>query len=179
VPSGAAEAAVGDVVVSQADRWNDVQILPHPGPGRVARNSIDLRRFTLVEQKTGVRMAVQLKRLLLHNKYDQVVEIQMTPYDTDQTWFLDVAMSGQEPTASVASYSPSLDNPPESCGELTARVDPEAATVALFVPDDCLPDDPAVIKVFSSLGHFPQSGVGYALDKMRVRGGHLVHPDRS
>ena len=176
LPAQAVKADVGDILVNQPDPVGDVKIFPkNHGPTNPMRRSIDLLGFSVVLEETGIQMTVKLKRILgQRSGYDQVIEVQMAPSDSSYLWFDDITMSGQEPTESYASFSPSLDSELHSCGPITATVDKVARTVSMFVSDDCLPDTAAKIKVFSSLGHYRAEGVGYSLDRMKIAGAHVL-----
>jgi hypothetical protein len=177
LPAQALRADPGDILVNQPDPAGDVKLFTkYHGPTKPMRRSIDLLGFSVVLEADGIQMTVKLKRILgPKSGYDQVIEVQMAPSDSSYFWFDDVTMSGQEPTESYASFSPSLDGSDlQTCGPITASVDTVGRTVSMFVPNDCLPDTAAKIKVFSSLGHYRAEGVGYSLDRMKIAGAHVL-----
>jgi hypothetical protein len=175
-PAAARTADPGDLVLSVTDPSGDVQVFGLKGPPKSQRRSADMLGFTVTDEDGSVRFTVVFKRIMPVRKYSQVVDVQLSPGSADDTWFDDINMSPQHATYSRATYSPSLDQDLIPCDPLIAYVDSTAKTISLDVPDVCLPQDAAKIKVYTSFGPYRvEGGKGYSLDKLRVPGQHVLH----
>jgi hypothetical protein len=167
-----AQAAPGDVIVSQSDERGDVRLLRDSGGLTVSqRGSIDMRKVTVTEQAGGVRIAVKLKQLTTARKFDQIVEVRLLPDNDDDFWSTTVGFSPQNRESGYAYYAPTLDGDDVvSCDPLTTVVRKAKRTVQIDVPSKCLPKERARIDVGSFTGAFRGEGVGHSRDRLRVPG---------
>lgn len=165
----------GDVVIDKADPAGDVRIFDYDGPSTALRKSIDLRHFTVIEGEGETRFVVRLKRIVPGGRFHQIVQVQLRPAADDQFWYASLGFSPQQPARSYADYSPTLDgDQARSCDGLRAVVQRSRNEVRVDVPDRCLPDDPALIRVSSHYGPYRAEGVGYSQDRLRIPGAHAL-----
>jgi hypothetical protein len=171
----AAQAAPGDVIVSQADARGDVRLRNHDGGLTDAqRRTIDMRKVTVQEQSAGaVRFRVKLKQITTARKFDQIILVTLLPDNDEDVWSASVGFSPQDKALGYAFYSPTLDGDDTvSCDPLTTVVRRAKRTVQVDVPQRCLPKEPAVIVVGSYTGTFRGEGGGYSEDRVKVLGTH-------
>jgi hypothetical protein len=171
-----AQAAPGDMIVSQTDARGDVRLLSDDGGLTDAqRRSIDMRKVTVTEQAGGVRFSVKLKQLTTARKFDQIVEVRLLPDNDDDFWSTTVGFSPQNRTSGYAFYAPTLDGDDVvSCDPLITVVRRAKRTVHIDVPTKCLPKERARIEVGSFTGEFRGEGVGYSRDRLNVLGTHQL-----
>lgn len=171
----AAQAAPGDVIVSQTDARGDVRLRSHDGGLTDAqRRTIDMRKVTIQEQSGGaVRFRVKLKQITTARKFDQIILVDLLPDNDDDFWSASVGFSPQDKALGYAYYSPTLDGDDVvSCDPLMTVVRRAKRTVQVDVPQRCLPKDAAVIAVGSYTGTFRAEGGGYSEDRLKVLGTH-------
>lgn len=176
VAAPSAQAAPGDVIVTQTDARGDVRLRGYDGGLTDAqRRTIDIRKVTVQERAGAVRMIVKLKKLTTARKFDQIIEVRMIPDNDDEFWSATAGFSPQNRAMGYAFYSPTLDGDDVvSCDPLTAVVRRAKRTVHLDVPSKCLPKDAAKIIVGAYTGTFRGEGVGYSQDRLNVMGAHQL-----
>ena len=171
-----AQAAPGDVIVTQTDARGDVRLRGYDG-GLIdaQRRTIDIRKATVQERAGAVRMIVKLKKLTTARKFDQIIEVRMIPGNDDEFWSATAGFSPQNRALGYAFYSPTLDGDDVvSCDPLTAVVRRAKRTVYLDVPSKCLPKEPAKIIVGAYTGTFRGEGGGYSQDRLNLSGTHQL-----
>ena len=171
-----AQAAPGDVIVTQTDARGDVRLRGYDGGLTDAqRRTIDIRKVAVQERAGAVRVTVKLKKLTTARKFDQIIEVRMIPDSDDEFWSAAAGFSPQKRALGYAYYSPTLDGDDTvSCDPLTTVVRRAKRTVHVDVPSKCLPKEATRIIVGSYTGTFRGEGGGYSQDRLNVLGTHQL-----
>jgi hypothetical protein len=174
----AAPPAHADQVVAATDPAGDVQILSDAGglsPSQ--RRSIDLQKLAVITGDDTTRFVIKLKQVLPRASFDQMVFVMIRSRGVTPVQRTDIGLTAQNSTKSL-SYAYFMPDATEedlvSCDPLTARIRKAKRVVFLDVPQTCLPDAPAKIRLTSVTGTFRSDGTGYSRDTMKVPGTVLL-----
>ncbi|MDP2775188.1 MAG: hypothetical protein Q8O61_16670 [Nocardioides sp.] len=175
-----------DPVVDAYDHRQDVQIFHNAGPGERQRRSIDLYRLTVTQFPDKVRFTVRLKKVLPESyKYDQMVHITLEPApangdvsagllppENPDIWWTSYSFSPQHPSDGRAVLIYDADVIYKRCNPAVTGANAAKRKAYIDVPNKCVPESPAKIKLNSYLGASRWDPPVYSKDYMWVKGAH-------
>lgn len=172
---GASAHAAPGPILTETDTWHDVRIHQRAeGLSRPARQSIDIRRFTVTDVGAKVRFAVRWREVVQTERFDQMVFVSLKPpRASDETWSGQVGFSPQAARYGYASLI--ADDTYEdvvNCDPTRSRSRAATQTVWIDVPKRCVPTGPARITVSTLTGGFRGDGEVWSSDRLTVPGVH-------
>ena len=174
--AAATPAEASEVLLSARDAKADVKIYPNDGPSTQLRQSIDIRKLTIEDRGSKVRVVVKVKAITTSNQLDQMAFLELrSPAGSSSTAGGDIGFSPQSRALGYAYVDDGdSSDPVEQCDPIATKVQPKKRSFSLDIPIKCVPEGPMKVTLRTFTGIFRSDAGSWSGDVLKVPGTHTL-----
>jgi hypothetical protein len=171
-----ATPAQASEVLSARDAKADATIYKKDGPSTQLRQSIDIRKLTIEDRGSKIRVVVKVKAITKTDHLEQMAFLELRPpAGSSSTTGGDIGFSAQSRALGYAYVNDAESSDPVAqCDPLAAKVQPKKRSFSLDIPIKCVPEGPMKVTLRTYTGYFRSDAGGWSSDVLKVPGTHTL-----
>lgn len=174
--AAATSAPASEDLLSVRDAKGDVRNDTSDGPSTRLRQSIDIRKLTIEDRGTKVRVVVKVKAITRSKNLEQMAFLELRPpADSSSTVGGDIGFSPQSRKLGYAYVNDvKTSDPVEQCDPIVAKVQPKKRSFSLDIPLKCVPEGPMKITLRTYTGYFRSDAGSWSSDVLKAPGTYTL-----
>lgn len=169
-------AQASEVLLSARDAKGDATIDKNDGPSTQRQRSIDIRKLTIEDRGSKVRVVVKVKAITKTDRFQQMAFLKLRPpAGSSSSIGGDIGFSAQSRALGYA-YVNDLESsdPVEQCDPIAAKVQPKKHSFSLDIPVRCVPKGPLKVTLRTQTGFFRSDAGAWSTDVLKVPGTYTL-----